>query len=77
MLCLRVLGRSRVTSCHSRDIRYIYIPIHELLNLIRKLRPDGEMIRMFRDGSRTGFLGALAPSESIEDRTVIDPADHV
>ena len=26
---------------------------------------------------RTGFLGVLAPSESIEDRTVVGPADHV
>ena len=35
------------------------------------------MMRMFRDGSRTGFLGVLALSESIEDRTVVGPADHV
>ena len=26
---------------------------------------------MYRYGSRTGFLGVLAPSESIEDRTVV------
>ena len=42
---------------------------------------------MYRNGSRTGFLGVLAPSESIEgvlapsesieDRTVVGPADHV
>ena len=69
--------RSRVISGYSRDIRYIYIPVHELLNLIRKLRPDGEMMMMYRYGSRTGFLGVLAPSESIEDRTVVGPADHV
>ena len=62
--------RSPVISGYSRDIRYIYIPVHELLNLIRKLRPDGEMMRMFRDGSRTGFLGALAPSVSIKDRSL-------
>jgi hypothetical protein len=32
---------------------------------------------MDRYGSRTGFLGVLAPSVSIEDRTVVGPADHV
>ena len=47
------------------------ISVHELLNLIRKLRPDGEMMRMFRDDSRTGFLGALAPSVSIKDRSLL------
>ena len=35
------------------------------------------MMRMFRDGSRTGFLGVLVPSESVKDRTVVGPADHV
>ena len=40
--------RSRVIFGYSRDIRYIYIPVHELLNLIWKLRPDGGMMRMFR-----------------------------
>ena len=34
------------------------------------LRPDGGMMRMFRDGSRTGFLGALALSVSIKDRSL-------
>ena len=61
--------KSRVISGYSRDIRYIYISVHELLNLIRKLRPDGEMMRMFRHGSRTGFLGALVPV-SIKDRSL-------
>ena len=32
---------------------------------------------IYRYDSRTGFLGVLAPSESIEDRTVVGPADHV
>ena len=32
---------------------------------------------IYRYGSRTGLLGVLAPFESIEDRTVVDPADHV
>ena len=41
------------------------------------LRPDGEMLLRCRHGSRTGFLGVLAPSVSIEDRTVVGPADHV
>ena len=67
--------RSLVISDYSRDIRYIYIPVHELLNLIRKLRPDGKMMTMFRDGSMTGFLGVLAPSVSIKDRSVVDSAD--
>ena len=29
------------------------------------------MMRMFRDGSRTGFLGALAPFVSIKDRSLL------
>ena len=29
-----------------------------------------------RYGSRTGFLGVLAPSVSIEDRTVVGSADR-
>ena len=62
--------RSRVISGYSRDIRYIYIPVHELLNLIWKLRPNGGMVRMSRDDSKTGFLGALAPSVSIKDRSL-------
>ena len=32
------------------------------------VRPDGEMMKMYRYGSRTGFLGVLAPSVSIKDR---------
>ena len=31
----------------------------------------------YRYGSMTEFLGVLAPSVSIEDRTVVGPADHV
>ena len=46
------------------------VPVHELLNLIRKLRPDGKMMTMFRDGSMTGFLGVLALSVSIKDRSL-------
>ena len=65
-----MIFRSRVISGYSRELGYIYIPVHELLNLIRKLRLDGEIMRMFRDGSRTGFLGALAPSVSIKDRSL-------
>ena len=41
------------------------------------VRPDGEMMTMYRYDSRTGFLGVLAPSVSIEDRTIVGPADHV
>ena len=28
------------------------------------------MVRMFMDGRRTGFLGALAPSVSFKDRSL-------
>ena len=28
------------------------------------------MMMMFRDGNRSGFLGALAPSVSIKDRSL-------
>ena len=35
------------------------------------------MMRICRYGSRTGFLGVLVPSESVKDRTVVGPADHV
>ena len=41
------------------------------------LRPDGGMMMRYRYGNRTGFLGVLALSESVEDRTVVGPADHV
>ena len=45
--------------------------------MIGNLRPDGGMMMRYRYGNRTGFLGVLAPSESVEDRTVVGPADHV
>ena len=35
------------------------------------------MVMIYRYGSRTGFLGVLAPFVSIKDRTVVGPADHV
>jgi len=38
-----------------------------------EMRPDGGMMRMFRDGSRTEFLGALAPSVSVKDRLLSGP----
>ena len=34
-------------------------------------------MRMYRYGSRTGFLGVLVPFESVKDRTVVGPAGHV
>ena len=40
------------------------------------VRPDGEMMTMYRYGSRTGFLGVLAPSVSIKDRSVVGSADR-
>ena len=41
------------------------------------LRPDGRMMMRYMYGSRTGFMSVLTPSESVEDRTVVGPADHV
>ena len=35
------------------------------------VRPDGEMMTMYRYGSRTGLLGVLAPSVSIKDRPLL------
>ena len=35
---------------------------------MENVRSDGEMMMMYRYGSRTGFLGALAPSVLIKDR---------
>ena len=66
--------RSRVISGYSRDIGYIYIPVHELLNLIWnewKLETGRGMMMVYRYGSMTGFLGALAPSMSIKDRSLL------
>ena len=37
---------------------------------MNNVRPDGEMMTMYRYGSRTGFLGVLAPSVSIKDRSL-------
>ena len=34
------------------------------------------MMRICRYGSRTGFLGVLAPSVSIKDRSVVSCADR-
>jgi hypothetical protein len=35
------------------------------------VRPDGEMMTMYRYGGRTEFLGVLAPSVSIKDRPLL------
>ena len=35
------------------------------------VRPDGEMMTMYRHGSKTGFLSVLAPSVSIKDRLLL------
>ena len=37
----------------------------------------GQGMMMYRYGSRTGFLSVLVPSVSVNDRAVVDPADHV
>ena len=71
--------RSRVIFGYSRDIRYIYIPVHELLNLIwNEWRIEtGRKKMIYRYDSRTGFLGVLVPSVSVKDHTIVGPADHV
>ena len=72
--------RSRVIFGYSRDMRYNYIPVHELLNLIwNKWRSETgrKKRRIYRYGSRTGFLGVLVPSVSVKDRPLSGPADHV
>ena len=72
--------RSRVISGYSRDTRYMNISGYELLNWICKewrIETGWEMMRTYRYGSRTGFLGVLVPSASIEDRTIVGPVDHV
>ena len=35
------------------------------------VRPDGEMMAMYRYGRRTRFLGVLAQSVSIKDRPLL------
>jgi len=59
MLCLIVLGRSRVISCHSRDIGYLVILSIWNIGIgwrrKRKWRPGGER---------------LAPSVSAKDRSL-------
>ena len=65
---------SRVISGYSRDMRYNYIPVHEMLNLIWnkwRIETGREMMRIHRNGSRTGFLGVLVPSVSIKDRSLL------
>ena len=72
--------RSRIISGYSRDIGYIHIPVHELLNLIWnewKFETGWRMMMVYRYGSRTGLLGVLVPSVSVKDRTVVGPGDHV
>ena len=43
----------------------------------RKLETGRGMMMRCRYGSRTGFLGVLAPSVSIEDCTIVGPADYI
>ena len=40
------------------------------------VRPNGEMMTMYRYGRRTGFMGVLAPSVSLKDRSVVGSADR-
>ena len=66
--------RNRVISGYSRDIGYIHIPVHELLNLLWnewKFETGRGMMLIYRYGSKTGFLGVLVPSVSIKDRSLL------
>ena len=63
--------RSRVISGYSRDISYMclyYSPWVIESDMEMWDRKGGMM--MYRYGSRTGFLGVLAPSVSIKDRSL-------
>ena len=62
--------RSRVISGYSRDMRYNYITVHEMSNLIWNIETGREMMRIHRNGSRTRFLGVLVLSVSIKDRSL-------
>ena len=65
--------RSRIIFSYLRDLRYNYIPVHEMLNLIWnkwRIETGREMMRIHTNGSRTGFLGVLVPSVSIKDRSL-------
>ena len=79
-LAIYKMFRSRVISGYSRDARYITIQVYELLNLIWnewRIEIGREKMRIYRYGSRTGFLGVLVPSVSVKDRPLSGPADHV
>ena len=72
--------RSRVIFGYSRDMRYNYIPVHEMLNLTWnkwRIETGREMMRIHRNGNMTGFLGVLVLYESVKDRTVVGPVDLV
>ena len=65
--------RSRVISGYSRDMRYNYIPVHEMLSLTWnkwRIETKWEMMRIHRNENMTGFLGVLVPSVSIKDRSL-------
>ena len=65
--------RSRVIFGYSRDMRYNYIPVHEMLNLTWnkwRIETGREMMRIHRNGNRTGLLGVLVKSVSIKDRSL-------
>ena len=65
--------RSRVISGYSRDMRYNYIPVHEMLNLTWnkwRIETGREMMRIRKNGNMIGFLGVLVPSVSTKDRSL-------
>ena len=54
-------------------MRYNYITVHEMSNFIWnkwRIETGREMMRIHRNGNRTGFLVVLVPSVSIKDRSL-------
>ena len=54
-------------------MRYNYIPVHEMLNLTWtkwRIETRWKMMRIHRNDNMIGFLGVLAPSVSIKDRSL-------
>ena len=54
-------------------MRYNYIAVHEMSNLIWnkwRIETGRLMMRIHRNGSRTRFLGVLVPSVSTKDRSL-------
>jgi hypothetical protein len=82
LLCLIGLDRSRVIFLSLARYRLslyyiIWFTVYIQDEMNGNLETGRGMMMMYRYGSRTGFLGVLAPSVSVKGRTIIGPADHV